>query len=94
MGVAVEPFVAVTAVVLALELIELHQHRANAVSGLVEPRRSVMSDYGYDEIAAIIGKSEGNCRRGGGGMITFETRVRIERPLEVFAYVSDPLNFP
>jgi hypothetical protein len=53
-----------------------------------------MSDYGYDEIAAIIGKSEGNCRRGGGGMITFETRVRIERPLEVFAYVSDPLNFP
>jgi uncharacterized membrane protein len=28
MGVAVEPIVAVTAVVLALELIELHQHRA------------------------------------------------------------------
>jgi hypothetical protein len=35
MGVAVEPIVAVTAVVLALELIELHhQHRANAVSGV------------------------------------------------------------
>lgn len=28
-------------------------------------------------------------------MITFETDVRIERPIEeVFAYVSDPLNFP
>jgi hypothetical protein len=28
-------------------------------------------------------------------MITFETDVRIERPLEeVFAYVSEPLNFP
>ncbi len=28
-------------------------------------------------------------------MITFETRVRIERPVEeVFAYVSDPENFP
>jgi hypothetical protein len=49
-----------------------------------------MSDYGHDEIAAIIGESEGNRRRGAGGMITFETRVRIERPLEV----SDPRNFP
>lgn len=28
-------------------------------------------------------------------MITFETDTRIERPIEeVFAYVSDPLNFP
>jgi ligand-binding SRPBCC domain-containing protein len=28
-------------------------------------------------------------------MITFETDVRIERPLEdVFAYISQPLNFP
>ena len=28
-------------------------------------------------------------------MITFDTDVRIERPLEeVFAYVSEPLNFP
>ena len=28
-------------------------------------------------------------------MITFETDVRINRPIdEVFAYVSDPLNFP
>jgi uncharacterized protein YndB with AHSA1/START domain len=28
-------------------------------------------------------------------MITFETDVRIERPIdEVYAYVSDPLNFP
>lgn len=28
-------------------------------------------------------------------MITFETKARIERPIEeVFAYVSDPLNFP
>ena len=28
-------------------------------------------------------------------MITFETDIRIERPLEyVFAYVSQPLNFP
>jgi uncharacterized protein YndB with AHSA1/START domain len=28
-------------------------------------------------------------------MITFTTRVRIARPLErVFAYVSDPLNYP
>lgn len=28
-------------------------------------------------------------------MITFETEVRIERPIEeVYAYVSDPLNFP
>jgi uncharacterized protein YndB with AHSA1/START domain len=28
-------------------------------------------------------------------MITFETDVQIERPLaEVFAYVSEPLNFP
>ena len=28
-------------------------------------------------------------------MITFETGVRINRPIEeVFAYVSDPLNFP
>ena len=28
-------------------------------------------------------------------MIAFETDVRINRPIEdVFAYVSDPLNFP
>ena len=28
-------------------------------------------------------------------MITFETDVRIERPIdEVYAYISDPLNFP
>jgi uncharacterized protein YndB with AHSA1/START domain len=28
-------------------------------------------------------------------VITFETEVRIEQPIEeVFAYVSDPLNFP
>jgi Polyketide cyclase / dehydrase and lipid transport len=28
-------------------------------------------------------------------VITFETEVRIERPIEeVYAYVSDPLNFP
>jgi uncharacterized protein YndB with AHSA1/START domain len=28
-------------------------------------------------------------------VITFETEVRIERPIEeVFAYVTDPLNFP
>jgi uncharacterized protein YndB with AHSA1/START domain len=28
-------------------------------------------------------------------MITFETDVQIARPLEeVFAYVSEPLNFP
>lgn len=28
-------------------------------------------------------------------MIIFETEVRIERPIEeVYAYVSDPLNFP
>jgi uncharacterized protein YndB with AHSA1/START domain len=28
-------------------------------------------------------------------MITFETRTRINRPMEeVFAYVSDPRNFP
>ena len=28
-------------------------------------------------------------------MIAFETDVRIDRPIEeVFAYVSDPLNFP
>ena len=28
-------------------------------------------------------------------MITFETGVRIKRPIEeVFSYVSDPLNFP
>jgi uncharacterized protein YndB with AHSA1/START domain len=28
-------------------------------------------------------------------MITFETEVRIERPVgDVFAYVSDPVNFP
>ena len=28
-------------------------------------------------------------------MITFETLVRIERPVEeVFAYLAEPLNFP
>lgn len=28
-------------------------------------------------------------------MITFETEVRIERPVgDVFAYISDPVNFP